>query len=327
MSGRDNISLRRAVLSGPGPETVPQALLLAAKGFCMGAADIIPGVSGGTVAFITGIYESLLAAIKSANARFVGALLRLRPAEALAELHLRFLVPLLLGVLTAFVSMAGLMHHLLVEHPVQIWSLFLGLIAASILVVGREVGRWTPGRLIALALGTAVAWLIVGMIPVNTPETYGFIFLCGMIAICAMILPGISGSFLLLILGKYEFVTGALRNPLDGENLLVLAVFACGCVAGVVGFSRVLSWFLARWHALAVAVLTGFMLGAARKVWPWKEVLETTVIRGKVHVLREANVLPGALDAEVVSAVALMAAGFVLVLVLDLLARRARTAG
>lgn len=292
-------------------------MLLAAKGFCMGGADIIPGVSGGTIAFITGIYEDLLGAVRSVNYRFGKALVTGNLKEALAELHLRFLLPLLLGVGTAFVALAGLMHWLLNEHPVHIWSLFMGLIGASTIVVGRKVPSWNGATLTTLASGAVAAWFIVGMVPVTTPESWWFIFLCGMIAICAMILPGISGSFLLLILGKYEFVTGALRNPLDGANLVILGIFACGCVAGLLSFSRVLHFFLSRYHALTIACLTGVMLGAARKVWPWKEVVESVVIRGKAHVLVERNVLPPALDGSFFLAVALMAAGAVLVLGLE----------
>ncbi len=318
------MTFRQAWLRGPGPTTLPQALLLAAKGFCMGVADIIPGVSGGTIAFITGIYADLLAAIRSVNARCLASLVRLRPLDALGEVHLRFLAPLLLGLGAALVGMAGLMHHLLTTHPVQIWALFLGLIAASVLVVGREVGRWDARTLGALALGAVAAWVITGLIPVSTPEAPWFLFLCGVVAICAMILPGISGSFLLLILGKYEYVTAALRNPLEPGNLLVLLVFGCGCAVGIAGFSRLLSWLLARWHAPVVALLTGFMAGAARKVWPWKEPLETVVVRGDVHVLREALVLPRGLDAATFWALGLMAAGFAAVLLLDAVAARAR---
>lgn len=315
-------TLRQAWMSGPGPRTRGEALWLMAKGLCMGGADIIPGVSGGTVAFITGIYEDLLLAVRSVNARALGALARLDFTAALAEVHLRFLLPLMLGVGTALVGLAGLMHWLLNEHPVPVWSLFLGLIGASIPVVGRKVEAWTGGTWAAFAAGAVGAWFVVGMIPVNTPDAPWFIFLCGMIAICAMILPGISGSFLLLILGKYAFVTGALRNPLDAGNLAVLGIFAAGAVVGLAGFSRLLSWLLARWHGLTVALLCGFMLGAMRKVWPWKETLETVVIRGKEHILAEQNVLPASLDGEVVLALILMAAGAVFVLALERLTRR-----
>ncbi|NJB66907.1 putative membrane protein [Desulfobaculum xiamenense] len=315
------MTFRQALFSGPGPDTFSRALVLAAKGFCMGAADIVPGVSGGTVAFITGIYEDLIAAIRSVNLRAIGALLRFDLAGCIAQVHLRFLVPLLAGLGLALVSMAGVMNMLLKSYPVQIWALFLGLILASILVVSRRVERWTPACWAWLVAGTLFSWFVVGMIPVTTPETWWFILLCGMIAICAMILPGISGAFLLLILGKYEYITGALRNPFDPGNLAVLAIFACGCVIGITSFSRVLHVFFVRWHALAVACLTGFMIGALRKVWPWKEVLETQIIRGKVHVLRDANVLP-AFDGDFMFAVLLMATGFALVVLLDRVSER-----
>jgi len=319
---RSRLSLKDAFFSGPGPRSRSEALWLVVKGLCMGAADIIPGVSGGTVAFITGIYEDLLLAVRSVNMRALAALARLDLSAALAEVHLRFLLPLLLGIGTALVGLAGLMHWLLTEHPVPVWSLFLGLIGASIPVVGRKVEHWNAGAWIAFAVGAALAWAVVGLIPVTTPDAPWFIFLCGMIAICAMILPGISGSFLLLILGKYAYVTGALRNPLDAGNLAVLAVFAAGCLVGLTGFSRFLSWLLARWHGLTVALLAGFMLGAMRKVWPWKETLESVVIRGKVHVLAERNILPAALDGGVWLALGLMLAGAVLVLALDRLTRQ-----
>lgn len=311
----------QAWMNGPGPRTWPQALLLVAKGLCMGGADIIPGVSGGTVAFVTGIYEDLLSAVRSVNLRAIRAFLRLDLVAAVNEVHLRFLLPLLLGLGTALVGLAGLMNWLLTEHPVPTWSLFLGLIGASILVVGRKVEHWTAGAWGAFAAGALAAWLIVGLIPVSTPEALWFIFLCGMIAICAMILPGISGSFLLLILGKYAFVTGALRNPLDAANLTVLLVFACGCLVGLAGFSRLLTWLLGRYHGLTVALLSGFMLGAMRKVWPWKQTLDSVVIRGKVHVLAEQNVLPQALDAQVALALGLMLGGAVVVLWLERLTR------
>ncbi|WP_461209364.1 DUF368 domain-containing protein [Desulfocurvus sp. DL9XJH121] len=318
------MTYKQAWMAGPGPRTWPQALLLAAKGFCMGGADIIPGVSGGTMAFITGIYEDLLLAVRSVNVRFLLALARLDFSAALAEAHFRFLVPLLAGIGLALVSMAGLMHWLLTNHPVPVWSLFLGLVGASVLVVGREVRRWNAGAVLALGAGAVAAWCIVGLIPVTTPEDPWFLFLCGGIAICAMILPGISGSFLLLILGKYEFVTAALRNPLDAGNLAVLAVFATGCLVGIAGFSRLLSWLLARHHGLTVALLTGFMLGAMRKIWPFKETLQTVVIRGKVHVLAEKNVLPASLDGEALLALGLALAGVLVVLGLEWAARRGR---
>lgn len=309
-------------MSGPGPETPWQAVVLAAKGFCMGAADIVPGVSGGTIAFITGIYEQLLLAIKSVNARFAASLLRLDLRAALDEVHLRFLLPLLFGLGLAIVGFSRFMHYLLHNHPVETWSLFMGLIAASIWVVGRKVDRWNLQALGAVVLGALAGYLVVGMIPVTTPDDWWFIFLCGMIAICAMILPGVSGAFLLLLLGKYEYITGTLKNPFEPGNALVIIVFSAGCVVGIAGFSRFLTYLLKRWHGGTVALLTGLMIGGMRKVWPWKEVLETRVIRGKEYVLREQNVLPDAFGPEIYLPLALMVMGVAAVLLLEMASAR-----
>lgn len=294
-----------------------ERVVLAVKGFAMGTADIIPGVSGGTVAFITGIYEELIDAIRSVNLDVLKNLATFNLTAALSAVHLKFLLPLLAGIALAVVSTARLMHHLLHNYPVEIWSLFFGLIAASIIMVGSKIGNKTSGSWIAVAVGAVAAWLITGLIPVDTPETWWFVLLCGMIAICAMILPGISGAFLLLILGKYEYITGAIKNPFDLGSISIIAVFLVGCTVGIMGFSRVLHWLLQRKHDLTIALLTGFMIGAMRKVWPWKETLETTIIRGKEYVLREANVLPDVTEPGFFIAIALMAAGFVFVLVLE----------
>ena len=310
-------SLSDAFMASPGPRDLRGGALLWLKGFCMGGADIIPGVSGGTIAFITGIYEQLVDAIRSFDVRFVRRLFSLDLAGALAGVHLRFLLCLLFGILTAVVGMARVMHYMLNNHPVEIWSLFFGLILASIYVVGREIRPLDAKALLFIVLGAVGSYGLVGMIPVSTPETLPFVFFCGAVAICAMILPGISGAFLLLMLGKYEYVTRTLKNPFVLDNLLILLVFSAGAGAGIIVFSRVLHYLLHRWHGLTVSALTGFMIGALRKVWPWKEVLETSVIRGKVHVLREQNILPGGMDTEFFLAILLALTGVVAVLLLD----------
>jgi putative membrane protein len=314
MAGK--MTIKEAFMASPGPDSPKSGALLWAKGFCMGGADIIPGVSGGTIAFITGIYTQLVDAIRSFDVSFARKLFSLDISGALASVHLRFLACLLFGILTAVVSMARVMHYMLNTHPIEIWSVFFGLIAASIYVVGREIKPMNAVNAGFVMLGAIGSFMLVGMIPVTTPETLPFIFLCGAIAICAMILPGISGAFLLLMLGKYEYITGTLKNPFVADNLLIIGVFAAGACAGIVVFSRVLHYLLHRWQAPTVAVLTGFMLGALRKVWPWKEVLESTTIRGKVHVLREQNVLPN-LDVDLFFAIALAVAGVIVVLLLD----------
>lgn len=318
-TGKGRLSWRDAWLASPGPRRAADAAWLAVKGFCMGCADIIPGVSGGTIAFITGIYEDLLAAIKSFDLAAVRRLLRGDLRAALSGLHLRFLVPLLGGIGCALLAMARVVHHLLEHHPVLIWSVFFGLIAASIWVVGRRVGRWGGPTAAGAVLGAVVGWLVVGLIPVQTPDALWFIFFSGAVAICAMLLPGVSGAFLLLVLGKYATITATLKNPFDSGNLLLIMVFGAGCVAGVLGFSRLLHWLMTRHHDLAVAGLTGLMAGAMRKVWPWKDVLETAQVGRKIIVLREALAWPP-LDASVVLPLCLMLAGAVAVLLLDRLA-------
>jgi len=314
---KDRLTIAKAFMESPGPNNLKGGALLCAKGFCMGGADIIPGVSGGTIAFITGIYTQLVDAIRSFDVPFVRRLVSFDLAGALAGVHLRFLACLLFGVLIAVVSMARVMHYMLNTHPVEIWSLFFGLIAASIYVVGREIKPLNSINVAFVALGAVGSFLLVGMIPVSTPETLSFVFFCGAIAICAMILPGISGAFLLLMLGKYEYITGTLKNPFVADNLLVIGVFLAGAGVGIIIFSRVLHYLLLRWHAATISVLTGFMIGALRKVWPWKEVLEISTIRGKIHVLREQNVLPGGMDNEVFMAIGLVVAGMMAVLLLD----------
>ncbi len=311
---------KKAWMTSPGPKTFTEHAYLFFKGVGMGTADIVPGVSGGTIAFITGIYEALLTAIASINSRLVLQVLRLNLKQALAGLHLRFLVTLVCGIALAVISTSHLMHYLLTEHAVQTWSVFFGLITASILVVAHSINkRFTSFP--ALILGAILAYGITGLIPLYTPEEPWFIFFSGMIAICAMILPGLSGSFILLILGKYAFITAALRNPVNPDNLEIIFIFITGCLVGILGFSRILRYGLARWHDYTLALLTGIMLGSMRKVWPWKITLESQIIRGKEHVLREENVWP-LLDFEFGIALLLMLTGFMLVMLLDKISRQ-----
>jgi putative membrane protein len=242
--------------------------------------------------------------------------------NALAHIHIRFLISLFLGIGIAILSLARLMNFLLHHHPVYTWSLFFGLIAASIHVVGKQVTHWWGRAGLSFIVGTAAAIFIVNLIPVVTPEKLWFIFLCGLIAICAMIMPGISGAFILLILGKYEFITATLKNPFLPQNILVIFVFGIGCAIGLLGFSRVLNYLLQKIHNLTIAFLTGLMTGSMLKIWPWKEVLESRVIRGKVHILMERNILPDAVDGQFVFAIFLAIIGFIAVLAIEGLSRK-----
>ena len=306
---------KKAWMATPGPKTFTEHTYLFLKGLGMGTADIVPGVSGGTIALITGIYEALLNAISSFSSRPFLQFLRLNFKQALSGIHLRFLTTLVFGIAFAIISTSHLIHFLLTEHPVKIWSVFFGLITASILVLGHSINN-RFSSFPALILGTIFAYGITGLIPLNTPEELWFIFLSGMIAISAMILPGLSGSFILLILGKYAFITAALRNPFNPDNLEIILVFVAGCLVGVLGFSRILRYALERWHDYTLAVLTGIMLGSMRKVWPWKITLESQIIRGNEHTLREENVWP-LLDFELGIALLLMGTGFLMVMLLD----------
>lgn len=294
-----------------------EAAILFSKGLCMGSADIVPGVSGGTIALIMGIYGDLITAIKSANFAMLKQIASLDVKGALANFHIRFLLPLLLGIGVAIISLSRLVNYLLHHHPVYTWSLFFGLIGASILIVGRQVSGWTYGVWLMFFLGATGAHLVVNIIPMATPETLSFIFLSGTIAICAMILPGLSGAFILLILGKYEYITGCLKNPLLPENMLVICVFCLGCITGIMGFSRILHFFLNRYQCLTLSFLAGLMTGSMQKIWPWKEVLAVKLIRGKEHVIWGKSILPETYTAEIFFAIALMCFGFLLVFFLD----------
>lgn len=312
---------KAAFFKSTGPESVREALVLAAKGFCMGSADVIPGVSGGTIALITGIYEDLIAALRSFDIKMLRKVISMDLKGALAEVHIRFLMALFCGIIAAILSLAQLMNYLLHYHPVQIWSLFFGLIVASILVIGKQVSNWVGQAGICFVAGIIAAAIIVNLIPIQTPEDLWFIFLCGVVAICAMILPGISGAFILLILGKYEFITATLKNPFLMENIIVIMVFCLGCAIGLAGFSRVLNYLLEKFHNLTLAFLTGLITGSLMKIWPWKEIIATKVIRGKAHVIWGRPILPESFGGEFFFAVTLMILGFIGILVIERLAR------
>ncbi|WP_250632652.1 DUF368 domain-containing protein [Rhodoflexus caldus] len=264
-------------------------IFLFLKGVAMGAADVVPGVSGGTIAFISGIYERLLDAIRSANGTALKLLFLGRIKELWQHIDGTFLVVLFAGIGTSVLGLSKLILYLLANQPEMLWSFFFGLIIASALLVAKSVKQWNIAAIVALMAGTAVAYWVTIAVPVETPTDLWFIFLSGAIAICAMILPGISGSFILLLMSKYEYIIRSLTEL----NFKVIITFALGCVAGLLSFSHVLHWLLKRYHDLAVALLMGFMLGSLNKVWPWKQVLEYYTDRhGKLKPIVESNVLP-----------------------------------
>jgi putative membrane protein len=321
-----------------------------ARGFLMGGADIIPGVSGGTVALILGVYERLVTAISHVDLTLLDHLRKRRFAAAAAHLDLRFLAALGSGIALGILSLASLMHYLLEHHREPTTAALFGLIAASCVLVGTMVRRWSAGEAVGLLVGAVLAYWIVGVLPVVAPLHYGYLFFCGVVAICAMILPGVSGAFILVILGMYFHVTGVLKDVLHGEinlqNFLTILVFASGCAIGLVSFSKVLRWLLARHESLTMAVLCGFMAGSLRKIWPFKsdatlEYLDRLPLSAeqiarlksspaalaevddRYHIYR--NSLPDQLSSDVMLAIGLAIAGAVLVFALDILTRGRRS--
>lgn len=293
---------------------IKDKIRLFTTGFVMGSADIVPGVSGGTVAFLMGIYEELIQSIKTVSGKVPRLVIERKISDAWHAIPFSFLIPLGLGLLTAVLSLSNAVAYLLQTHPDFVWSFFFGLVLSSVLVVRKRVVNWDLHDYVA-ALGTAVfAYVLVGAVPVETPNTLPALFLSGVIAICAMILPGISGSFLLVIMGKYEQVLGAVAS----RDVVTIVVFGLGAVSGLAVFSRVLSWLFKRHHDIVIAMLTGFMVGSLRKVWPWKEVVMTRInSHGEVVPLVEKNVLPGSLSIEVLFCVALFVIGLIVVFLLD----------
>ena len=299
----------------------PDSIVLGVKGFCMGASDVVPGVSGGTMAFILGIYEELIDAIKSFDLKSLQFLVTLKFRPLLDRISWQFLLAVGMGIFAAIFTLSKLLSWLLQNRPVFIWSFFLGLILASVLSVSRRVEAWRILTGLCLVGGTLGSYFLVGLVPVATPNDYWFLFLCGAVAICAMILPGISGSYILVLLGKYQYVLDAVNH----RDFLVLGLVAAGACVGIIAFSRILGWLLKNYHDLMVATLTGLMIGSLRKVWPWKETLESVVdSHGQMVPFVQSNILPGQWNGEVLAALSLMVAGLLAVLFLDRLGNRNR---
>ena len=291
------------------------------RGMLMGAADIVPGVSGGTVAFITGIYDTLLDSIRSFDIACVKLLLGRDIKGAWSHVNGSFLSALLLGIATSIVTLARLVSWLLETYPIPLWAFFFGLVLASALVLLRQIDGWTTQRLLSLVSGAGIAlWIALSPV-VSLDIGLAGVFLSGFIAICAMILPGISGSFILVLLGMYGTVLTAVKS----FDLLFLLVFAIGAAAGLLCFSRLLHWLLQRAHSATMALLTGFLFGSLAVVWPWKHVLDWVVgSHGQLKPAQQVPVLPAQFleqtgtDPAVILCVALMVTGFLVVWLIDL---------
>lgn len=286
--------------------------VLVLKGIGMGAADVVPGVSGGTIALIVGIYEELVNSIKSVNLHALKLLFTFKFTDFWRQINGSFLLSVVSGILISIYSLAKLVTFLLENHPVMIWAFFFGLVLSSIYYVVKNVSEWNVMNVFMFLVGTAVAYYITIVTPTSTTNDLWFIFLSGAIAICVMILPGISGSFILLLLGKYEYMMSAVKNL----DIFLLVVFAAGALVGIVLFSRLLSYLLANFYNITISLLSGFMLGSLNKVWPWKLPLSYAP---DGSVLTERNILP---DAYMWEGIVLILVGVAVVVILETVSSR-----
>ncbi len=298
----------------------PSGIGVFLRGMLMGAADIVPGVSGGTMAFITGIYDTLVDSIRAVDLEFLRRVLRLDIAGAWAHINGNFLLVLVLGIFTSILTLARLISWLLEHHPVPLWAFFFGLILASAAVLLRQVQGWNPARVLCLLAGAGFAGAIAVSPVVGLDGGMAGVFAAGFLAICAMILPGISGSFILVLLGMYGTVLGAVKSL----DLPLLAVLALGAVCGLLCFSRILHFLLHRFHQGTMALLTGFLFGSLAVVWPWKRVLAW--VEGSHGELKPAQQIPVSPGEFLVATgeppqlglcLALMATGFAIVWLID----------
>lgn len=289
----------------------------------MGGADVVPGVSGGTIAFISGIYEELLESIKAVNIPNLKLLLKGEFKAFWKAINGNFLLVLFSGILVSVKSLASLLIYLKETYPIQLWSFFWGLIMISAVVVLRQINQWRWPVILSGIIGIFIAFFITSTTPAQTSDSYLMIILSGVLGISAMILPGISGAFILLILGKYEFILTAL-SELD---LVVVGLFLLGCLIGLVSFVRIISWLLSKYHNAAVALLAGFMMGSLNKLWPWKQTLEYRLDRhGEQVPFVDINVWPNKYlevtgqDPVIIQALLYMAVGFFIIVVIEKIA-------
>lgn len=300
--------------------TIKDYLVIGLKGMAMGAADVVPGVSGGTIAFISGIYEELIDSIQSIN---FGTLKSLRDGglrPAWKSFNGNFLLALFSGIFLSIFSLSKILSTLLETQPVLVWSFFFGLVLASIYFVVKAIERWNAVLVALFGLGAAIAYGITTLPVYKGVDSLPFLFLSGALAVCAMILPGISGSFILVLLGSYKAVLDAVHERKFAEVLTV----AFGAVVGLLSFARLLKWLFSRFHNPTLAVLSGFILGSLNKIWPWKKVIEERVFEDKVIPVKELNLLPGQYDGDpqILGATLLVILGFSLIFILERLAQK-----
>nr|BFF41611.1 DUF368 domain-containing protein [Tenacibaculum mesophilum] len=300
--------------------TIKDYFVIMLKGIAMGAADVVPGVSGGTIAFISGIYEELLGSISNINLKLLKTLKKEGFKSAWKQVNGNFLVTLFVGIFISIVSLAKMISWLLMHHPVLVWSFFFGLVLASVIYIAKQVTQWNLVSGILLMLGAILAYYITTLNPlVSENSSMSFMFLAGAIAICAMILPGISGSFILVLLGAYKPVLAAVNN----RDLTTITVVGLGAIVGLLLFSRVLKYLFENYKNHTLVVLTGFIIGSLNKIWPWKKVLTYRInSHGEQIPFNELSISPFSYDGnpQLMYAIILALIGFALILLLEKLA-------
>jgi putative membrane protein len=301
--------------------TLKEYAIISLKGIAMGAADSVPGVSGGTIALIAGIYEELIATISGVNLSLFTTLRKEGFSAFWKQLNGNFLVALFAGILISFVTFMRLAKYLIENHPILIWSFFFGLIVASVYFVGKQIKRWNFASILAFILGAAVAYYVSQLPSMADTDNSLFLFFAGAIAICAMILPGISGAFILVILGAYKTLSDALHD----FDVKKIAIFSVGALVGLLSFSHILKWLFKHYHNVTLALLTGFIFGSLNKIWPWKEVLTWRKdSKGNAIPLVEKSISPLSYDGDpqLLFAICLMLVGFLTIFILEKLGNK-----
>ena len=301
----------------------------------MGAADVVPGVSGGTIAFISGIYQELIDSINKIDLKTILSVRKNGIKATWAALNGNFLLALISGIFISILTFSKVITFLLDNHPILVWSFFFGLVLASILLIWKQITHWKYYSLFALLLGTFVSYYITIAKPVASPDSLPYLFLSGFVAIIAMILPGVSGAFILLLMGSYQTVIGTINQfregiasfnmEILGQAMIKLMTFAVGAILGLKLFSKILHWMFAHHKNTTLAVLIGFMIGSLNKIWPWKQVLETRLnSHGEVVPFLEKSVLPQHFEGnpQIIGAIVMMLFGFILIVGLEKIAAK-----
>ena len=284
--------------------------ILFLKGMAMGVANVIPGVSGGTIALITEIYEDLIHSLKSINIHAFKLIFNFKFKEFVEYTNFYFLLSIFGGSIVSVFSIASLFKYLFEHYPIFIWAFFFGLILASIYFVGKRITKWSLWNVVILLLGASVAFSLSFISPTSQNENLFYVFICGIIGISGMMLPGLSGSFILILMGNYQLL---MVDAITDLNIVLLSVFLLGSIFGLISFSRVLSWVFKSYKDATLALLTGFIFGSLNIIWPWKKELKYIIVSGEKKILSYERYFPNQFNSETIIALTLLVMGFLIV--------------